>query len=60
VAITTDRPSLLDFEGFIKKSPGDIVAEIAEARNAGDGSDLRHVVVDANVLVSFFVERSAS
>jgi len=32
VAITTDRPSLLDFEGFIKNSSGDVVAEIAEAR----------------------------
>ncbi|HEX9459884.1 MAG TPA: type II toxin-antitoxin system PrlF family antitoxin [Thermoanaerobaculia bacterium] len=32
VAITTDRPSLLDFEGFIKNSSGDVVAEITEAR----------------------------
>jgi len=32
VAITTDRPSLLDFEGFIKNTSGDVVAEIAEAR----------------------------
>ena len=32
VAIATDRPSLLDFEGFIKNSSGDVVAEIAEAR----------------------------
>jgi AbrB family looped-hinge helix DNA binding protein len=32
VAITTDRPSLLDFEGFIKNSSGDVVAEIAQAR----------------------------
>ena len=32
VAVTTDRPSLLDFEGFIKNSSGDVVAEIAEAR----------------------------
>ena len=32
VAITTDRPSLLDFEGFIKNSSGDVVAEIAETR----------------------------
>jgi len=32
VAITTDRPSLLDFEGFIRNSSGDVVAEIAEAR----------------------------
>ena len=32
VAITTDRPSLLDFEGFIKNSSGDVVVEIAEAR----------------------------
>lgn len=32
VAITTGRPSLLDFEGFIKNSSGDVVAEIAEAR----------------------------
>ncbi len=32
VAITTDRPFLLDFEGFIKNSSGDVVAEIAEAR----------------------------
>ena len=32
VAITTERPSLLDFEGFIKNSSGDVVAEIAEAR----------------------------
>jgi antitoxin PrlF len=35
VAITTDRPSLLDFEGFIKNSSGDVVAEIAEARKRG-------------------------
>jgi antitoxin PrlF len=32
VAITTDRPSLLDFEGFIQNSSGDVVAEIAQAR----------------------------
>lgn len=32
VAVTTERPSLLDFEGFIKNSSGDVVAEIAEAR----------------------------
>jgi len=32
VAITTARPSLLDFEGFIKNSSGDVVAEIAEGR----------------------------
>lgn len=32
VVVTTDRPSLLDFEGFIKNSSGDVVAEIAEAR----------------------------
>jgi|GEM_PF-766034 len=32
VAITTDRPSLLDFEGFIRNSSGDVVAEISEAR----------------------------
>ena len=32
VAVSTDRPSLLDFEGFIKNSSGDVVAEIAEAR----------------------------
>lgn len=32
VAVSTDRPSLLAFEGFIKNSSGDVVAEIAEAR----------------------------
>jgi len=32
VTITTERPSLLDFEGFIRNSSGDVVAEIAEAR----------------------------
>lgn len=32
VAITTERPSLRDFEGFIKNSSGDVVAEIAEGR----------------------------
>jgi AbrB family looped-hinge helix DNA binding protein len=32
VAISTESPSLLDFEGFIKNSSGDVVAEIAEAR----------------------------
>lgn len=32
VSITTGRPSLLDFEGFIKNSSGDVVAEVAEAR----------------------------
>ena len=32
VGVTTERPSLLDFEGFIKHSSGDVVAEIAEAR----------------------------
>jgi antitoxin PrlF len=32
VAVTTERPSLLEFEGFIKNSSGDVVAEIAEAR----------------------------
>lgn len=32
VAISTESPSLLDFEGFIKDSSGDVVAEIAEAR----------------------------
>ncbi|HYO78671.1 MAG TPA: type II toxin-antitoxin system PrlF family antitoxin [Thermoanaerobaculia bacterium] len=32
VVVTTERPSLLDFEGFIKNSSGDVVAEIAEAR----------------------------
>jgi AbrB family looped-hinge helix DNA binding protein len=32
VAVTTERPALLDFEGFIKNSSGDVVAEIAEAR----------------------------
>lgn len=32
VAVTTERPSLLAFEGFIKNSSGDVVAEIAKAR----------------------------
>jgi len=32
VAVTTERPSLLDLEGFIKNSSGNVVAEIAEAR----------------------------
>ncbi|HYK01550.1 MAG TPA: type II toxin-antitoxin system PrlF family antitoxin [Thermoanaerobaculia bacterium] len=32
VAVTTGRPSLLEFEGFIKNSSGDVVGEIAEAR----------------------------
>ncbi len=32
VTVTTGRQSLLDFEGFIKNSSGDVVAEIAEAR----------------------------
>ncbi|HYU25135.1 MAG TPA: type II toxin-antitoxin system PrlF family antitoxin [Thermoanaerobaculia bacterium] len=32
VAVTTERPALLSFEGFIKNSSGDVVAEIAEAR----------------------------
>jgi bifunctional DNA-binding transcriptional regulator/antitoxin component of YhaV-PrlF toxin-antitoxin module len=32
VAVPTERPSLLDFEGFIKNRSGDVVAEIAEAR----------------------------
>ena len=32
VAVSTERPSLLDFEGFIKNSSGDVVAEIARAR----------------------------
>lgn len=32
VAVTTERPSLFRYEGFIKNSSGDVVAEIAEAR----------------------------
>ena len=32
VSVTTVRRALLDFEGFIKNSSGDVVAEIAEAR----------------------------
>ncbi|MEO8217996.1 MAG: type II toxin-antitoxin system PrlF family antitoxin [Acidobacteriota bacterium] len=32
VAVRTERPPLLDLEGFIKNSSGDVVAEIAEAR----------------------------
>jgi AbrB family looped-hinge helix DNA binding protein len=32
VTVTAERSSLLDLEGFIKNSSGDVVAEIAEAR----------------------------
>jgi antitoxin PrlF len=32
IAISTDRPAFFAWEGFVKKSPGDVVKEIAEAR----------------------------
>lgn len=32
VSVTTDRPALWEWEGFIKTGSGDVVKDIAEAR----------------------------
>ncbi|OLE96898.1 MAG: hypothetical protein AUG75_14700, partial [Cyanobacteria bacterium 13_1_20CM_4_61_6] len=57
VAITTDRPALYKLQGFIKHGRMHRPPSPKRARHEA-ASNVRSVIADANVFVSFFVERN--